>query len=171
MIQKHQNILIQGWMLDYIDGMSAEDGKKYLHCLIESAAAGEVITDNPLWKYWLEKSLSSIEETRAKYYAKAKKNGEKGKEFGIQGKEYGIQGKEYGKLGGRPRKGESPEEYVIRKKGDCEQTQAFKEIKQDQELIEKIKTNSVSTETIEELSKKYSKDTVIDVMRWIKEKN
>ena len=157
MIQKHQNILIQGWMLDYIDGMSAEDGKKYLHCLIESAAAGEVITDNPLWKYWLEKSLSAIEETRAKYYAKAKKNGEKGKEFG--------------NLGGRPRKGESPEEYVMRKKGDCEWTQAFKKIKQDQELIEKIKTNSVSTETIEELSKEYSKDTVIDVMRWIKEKN
>ena len=157
MIQKHQNILIQGWMLDYIEGMSAEDGKKYLHCLIESAAAGEVITDNPLWKYWLEKSLSAIEETRAKYYAKAKKNGEKGREFG--------------NLGGRPRKGESPEEYVMRKKGDCEWTQAFKEIKQDQELIEKIKTNSVSTETIEELSKKYSKDTVIDVMRWIKEKN
>ena len=157
MIQKHQNILIQGWMLDYIEGMSAEDGKKYLHCLIESAAAGEVITDNPLWKYWLEKSLSAIEETRAKYYAKAKKNGEKGKEFG--------------KLGGRPRKGESPEDYIIRKKGDCEWTQAFKEIKQDQELIEKIKTNSVSTETIEELSKEYSKDTVIDVMRWIKEKN
>lgn len=171
MIQKHQNILIQGWMLDYIDGMSAEDGKKYLHCLIESAAAGEVITDNPLWEYWLEKSLSAIEETRAKYYAKAKKNGEKGKEFGIQGKEYGIQGKEYGKFGGRPRKGESPEEYVIRKKGDCEWTRAFKKIKQDQELIEKIKTNSVSIETIEELSKEYSKDTIIDVMRWIKEKN
>ena len=144
-------------MLDYIDGMSAEDGKKYLHCLIESAAAGEVITDNPLWEYWLEKSLSAIEETRAKYYAKAKKNGEKGKEFG--------------QLGGRPRKGESPEDYIIRKKGDCEWTQAFKKIKQDQELIEKIKTNSVSTETIEELSKEYSKDTVIDVMRWIKEKN
>ena len=53
-------------MLDYIDGMSAEDGKKYLHCLIESAAAGEVITDNPLWEYWLEKSLSAIEETRNK---------------------------------------------------------------------------------------------------------
>ena len=84
-------------------------------------------------------------------------NGEKGKEFGIQG--------------GRPRKGESPEDYIIRKKGDCEWTRAFKEIKQDQELIEKIKTNSVITETIEELSKEYSKDTIIDVMRWIKEKN
>ena len=164
MKEMYKNILIQGWMLDYIDGMSVEDGKKYLLCLIESAAAGEVITDNPLWEYWLEKSLSAIEETRAKYYAKAKKNGEKGKDFGIQGKEHG-------KEGGRPRKGESPEDYIIRKKGDCEWTRAFKEIKQDQELIEKIKTNSVSTETIEELSKKYSKDTVLDVMRWIKEKN
>ena len=96
-------------MLDYIEGMSAEDGKKYLHCLIESAAAGEVITDNPLWKYWLEKSLSAIEETGAKYYAKAKKNGEKGKE-------YGILGKKYGKLGGRPRKGETKEQYKERKR-------------------------------------------------------
>lgn len=106
MKEMYKNILIQGWMLDYIDGMSAEDGKKYLHCLIESAAAGEVITDNPLWEYWLEKSLSAIEETRAKYYAKAKKNGEKGKE--------------YGKLGGRPRKGETKEQYKERKRLEYE---------------------------------------------------
>ena len=165
------NILLQGWMFDPLDFMEKEEQDEYKLALIDSALTGEVQTDNPKWIRFIEKALSSIEETRAKYYAKAKKNGEKGKEFGIQGKEYGIQGKEYGKLGGRPRKGESPEEYVIRKKGDCEWTQAFKKIKQDQELIEKIKTNSVSTETIEELSKKYSKDTVIDVMRWIKEKN
>ena len=165
------NILLQGWMFDPLDFMEKEEQDEYKLALIDSALTGEVQTDNPKWIRFIEKVLSSIEETRAKYYAKAKKNGEKGKEFGIQGKEYGIQGKEYGKLGGRPRKGESPEEYVIRKKGDCEWTQAFKKIKQDQELIEKIKTNSVSTETIEELSKKYSKDTVIDVMRWIKEKN
>lgn len=157
MIQKHQNILIQGWMLDYIDGMSAEDGKKYLHCLIESAAAGEVITDNPLWEYWLEKSLSAIEETRAKYYAKAKKNGEKGKEFG--------------QLGGRPRKGESAEDYIIRKKGeDSQWTLLFNEVKQDKELIMQIKNGSMPKETFNELSEKYSKETLIDVLRWIKEK-
>lgn len=157
MIQKHQNILIQGWMLDYIDGMSAEDGKKYLHCLIESAAAGEVITDNPLWEYWLEKSLSAIEETRAKYYAKAKKNGEKGKEFG--------------QLGGRPRKGESPEDYIIRKKGeDSQWTLLFNEVKQDKELIMQIKNGSMPKEIFDELSEKYSKETLIDVLRWIKEK-
>lgn len=157
MIQKHQNILIQGWMLDYIDGMSAEDGKKYLHCLIESAAAGEVITDNPLWEYWLEKSLSAIEETRAKYYAKAKKNGEKGKEFG--------------QLGGRPRKGESAEDYIIRKKGeDSQWVKIFNEVKQDEGLIKQIKNGLISKEILNELSEKYSKETLIDVLKWIKEK-
>ena len=108
MKEKYKNILFQAWMFECLDSMSAEDGKKYLHCLIESAVAGKAISDNPKWIRFIEKALSSIEETRAKYYAKAKKNGEKGKEFGIQGKEYG-------KLGGRPRKGESPEEYAKRK--------------------------------------------------------
>lgn len=164
MEQKYKNILLQGWMLDCLEFMEKEEQDKYIVSLIRSAVAGEVLTDNKKWEYSIAKALSSIQETRTKYYEKSQKNGMKGKEFGIQGKEFG-------KLGGRPRKGESPEEYVMRKKGDCEWTQAFKEIKQDQELIEKIKTNSVSTETIEELSKKYSKDTVIDVMRWIKEKN
>lgn len=74
MKEMYKNILIQGWMLDYIEGMSAEDGKKYLHCLIESAVAGEVITNNPLWKYWLEKSLSAIEETRNNYYQRQVRN-------------------------------------------------------------------------------------------------
>ena len=151
-------------MLDPLEVMEKDEQDKYKLALIDTAITGKVQTDNPKWKRLLEKALSSIEETRTKYYEKSQKNGMKGKEFGIQGKEYG-------KLGGRPRKGESAEDYIIRKKGDCEWTQAFKKIKQDQELIEKIKTNSVSTETIEELSKEYSKDTVIDVMRWIKEKN
>ena len=144
-------------MFDPLELMNKEERKDYINSLVESALADKVITNNPQWKRLIAKALSAIKESRAKFDEKSKKNGEKGKEFG--------------KLGGRPRKGESPEDYIIRKKGDCEWTQAFKEIKQDQELIEKIKTNSVSTETIEELSKKYSKDTVIDVMRWIKEKN
>lgn len=153
----YKNFLLQGWMFDPLELMNKEERKDYINSLVESALAGKVITDNPQWKRLIAKALSAIKETRAKFDEKSKKNGMKGKEFGI--------------LGGRPRKGESPEEYVMRKKGDCEWTQAFKEIKQDQELIEKIKTNSVSTETIEELSKEYSKDIVIDVMRWIKEKN
>ena len=165
MIQKHQNILIQGWMLDYIDGMSAEDGKKYLHCLIESAAAGEVITDNPLWEYWLEKSLSAIEETRAKYYAKAKKNGEKGKE--------------YGKLGGRPRKGETKEQYKERKrleneslvseeKGeDSKWTKMLNEIKQDKELIRQIKDTTLPKEVMNDFAERYGAETASDVLDWV----
>lgn len=153
----YKNFLLQGWMFDPLELMNKEERKDYINSLVESALAGKVITDNPQWKRLIAKALSAIKETRAKFDEKSKKNGEKGKEFG--------------KLGGRPRKGESMDDYIIRKKGDCEWTQAFKKIKQDQELIEKIKTNSVSTETIEELSKEYSKDTVIDVMRWIKEKN
>ena len=164
MEEKYKNILLQGWMFDCLEFMDKEEQDKYIVALIRSAIDGKVLTDNKKWEYSIEKALNSIEKTREAYYQKATK-------IGMKGKEYGIQGKEYGKLGGRPRKGESAEDYIIRKKGDCEWTQAFKKIKQDQELIEKIKTNSVSTETIEELSKKYSKDTVIDVMRWIKEKN
>ena len=168
MIQKHQNILIQGWMLDYIDGMSAEDGKKYLHCLIESAAAGEVITDNPLWEYWIEKSLSAIEETRAKYYAKAKKNGEKGKE--------------YGKLGGRPRKGETKEEYNERKRleneslisektgEDSKWTKMLNEIKENKDLIAQIKSQTVPDEIFYDFVERYGQETVLSVFRWIMEK-
>ena len=155
MKEMYKNILIQGWMLDYIDEMSAEDGKKYLHCLIESAAAGEVITDNPLWEYWLEKSLSAIEETRAKYYAKAKKNGEKGKEFG--------------QLGGRPRKGESAEDYIIRKKGeDSQWVKMFNEIKQDKELIRQIKDTTLPKEVMNDFAERYGAETASAVLDWVR---
>ena len=95
-------------MLDCLEFMEKEEQDKYIVSLIRSAIAGEVLTDNKKWEYSIAKSLSSIEETRTKYYEKSKKNGMKGKEFGIQGKEYG-------KLGGRPRKGETKEEYNERK--------------------------------------------------------
>lgn len=88
--------------MDFMDNEEEQD--KYFAALIRSALAGKVLTDNEKWVRFIEKALSSIEETRDKYYEKSKKNGMKGKEYGIQGKEYGIQGKEYGKLGGRPRK-------------------------------------------------------------------
>lgn len=100
----YDNMLLQGWMFDPLELMNKEERKDYINSLVESALAGKVITDNPQWKRLIAKALSSIKETKAKYYEKSKKNGMKGKEYGIQGKEYGIQGKEYGKLGGRPRK-------------------------------------------------------------------
>lgn len=112
---KYKNILLQGWMFDCLDLMDKEEQDKYFAALLRSALAGKVLTDNDKWTYLLEKALSSIEETRETYYQKATKIGMQGKEYGIQGKEYGVQGKEFGKLGGRPRKGESPEEYAKRK--------------------------------------------------------
>ena len=183
-------ILIKPIVKKYYDKLKTNEQRlEFLENLVFRGMDGqEPQIEDEMVELALMPCLDSIRECRENYNRRQAKNAEygiqgkehgiegkdygiQGKEHGIEGKEYGIQGKEFGKLGGRPRKGESPEEYVIRKKGDCEWTQAFKKIKQDQELIEKIKTNSVSTETIEELSKKYSKDTVIDVMRWIKEKN
>ena len=71
---KYKNMLIQGWMLDPLELMNKEDGKKYLHCLIESAVAGKVITDNPQWKRFIAKALSAIEETRDKYNQRQVRN-------------------------------------------------------------------------------------------------
>lgn len=127
---KYKNILLQGWMFYPLEFIEKEEQDEYKLALIDSALTGEVQTDNPKWILFIEKALSSIKETRAKYYAKAKKNGVQGKEYGIQGKEYGIKGKEYGilgkeygilgkkygKLGGRPRKGETKEQYKERKR-------------------------------------------------------
>ena len=150
-------------MLDPLEVMEKDEQDKYKLALIDTAIAGKVQTDNPKWKRLLEKALSSIQETRTKYYEKSQKNGMKGKEFGIQGKEFG-------KLGGRPRKGESIEDYTIRKKGeDSQWAMLFNEIKQDKELIRQIKNGSMSKEIFNELSEKYSKETLIDVLRWIKE--
>ena len=103
------NFLIQGWMLDPLEVMEKDEQDEYKLALINTAIAGKVQTDNPKWKRLLEKALSSIQETRTKYYEKSQKNGMKGKEFGIQGKEFG-------KLGGRPRKGETKDEYNERKR-------------------------------------------------------
>lgn len=158
------NILLQGWMLDPLEVMEKDEQDKYKLALIDTAIAGKVQTDNPKWKRLLEKALSAIEETRAKYYEKSQKNG-------MKGKEYGIQGKEFGKLGGRPRKGESAEDYIIRKKGeDSQWVKMFNEVKQDEELIKQIKNGSMPKEIFNELSEKYSKETLIDVLKWIKEK-
>lgn len=71
---KYKNILIQGWMLDFLDLMEKEEQDKYIVSLIRSALAGKVQTDNPKWKRLLEKALSAIEETRDKYNQRQVKN-------------------------------------------------------------------------------------------------
>ena len=71
---KYKNILIQGWMLDFLDLMEKEEQDKYIVSLIRSALAGKVQTDNPKWKRLLEKALSAIEETRDKYNQRQVRN-------------------------------------------------------------------------------------------------
>ena len=171
------NILLQGWMFDPLEFMEKEEQDKYKLALIDSALTGEVQTDNPKWIRFIEKALSSIEETRAKYYAKAKKNGEKGKEYGIQGKEYGVKGGEFGKLGGRPRKGETKEQYAERKKEENaeweKQQELYKMIAAEQGLFDFIKV--VSQNQLQELasayiSKGYTKTQVSKVFEYIRGK-
>ena len=122
--------------------------------------------------------LADIQECRNNYIEKCKKNAE----YGIQGKEYGIQGKDYGKLGGRPRKGETKEEYNERKrleneslvseeKGeDSQWTKMLNEIKQDKEIIRQIKDATLSDEIINDFAKRYGAETALSVIKWILEK-
>ena len=129
--------------------------------------------------------LDSIRECRDNYNRRQAKNAEYGilgKEYGIKGKEYGILGKEYGKLGGRPRKGETKEEYNERKrleneslvseeKGeDSKWTKMLNEIKQDKELIRQIKDTTLSEKIAKDFAKRYGVETTLSVFRWILEK-
>lgn len=175
MEEKYKNILLQGWMFDCLEFMDKEEQDKYIVALIRSAIDGKVLTDNKKWEYSIEKALNSIEKTREAYYQKAAK-------IGMKGKEYGIQGKEFGKLGGRPRKGETKEQYMERKrleneslvseeKGeDSKWTKMLNEIKQDKELIRQIKDATLSEEIINDFAKRYGVETALSVFKWILEK-
>lgn len=81
---------------------------KYAFCRTE-----EVETNNEIAELIVKQTIASLNASDERY-AQAVINGDKGKEFGILGKEYG-------KLGGRPRKGETREEYWERKRRECEQ--------------------------------------------------
>lgn len=80
---------------------------KYAFCRTE-----EVETDNEIAELIVKQTIASLNASDERY-AKAVINGDKGKE-------YGVLGKEYGKLGGRPRKGETREEYWERKRREQE---------------------------------------------------
>lgn len=113
------------------------------------------------------------------YGAQGKEYGIQGKEYGAQGKEYGIQGKEFGKLGGRPRKGETKEEYNERKRleneslisekmgEDSQWTKMFNEIKQDKELIRQIKDTTLPKEVMNDFAKRYGAETASAVLDWV----
>lgn len=74
MKEKYKNILLQGWMFDFLDLMDKEEQDKYIVALIRSALAGKVMTDNEKWVRFIEKALSSIEETRDNYYQRQARN-------------------------------------------------------------------------------------------------
>ena len=161
MEEKYKNILLQGWMFDCLEFMDKDEQDKYIVALIRSAIDGKVLTDNKKWEYSIEKALNSIEKTREAYYQKATK-------IGMKGKEYGIQGKEYGKLGGRPRKGESAEDYIIRKKGeDSQWVKMFNELKQDKELIRQIKDTTLPKEVMNDFAERYGAETASAVLDWV----
>ena len=60
--------------MDFMDNEEEQD--KYLVALIRSALAGKVLTDNEKWVRFIEKALSSIEETRDSYNQRQARNAE-----------------------------------------------------------------------------------------------
>lgn len=117
--------------------------------------------------------LGGIQKRRNNYIEKCKKNAE----YGIQGKEFGIQGKEFGKLGGRPRKGETKEQYVERKKKENaeweKQQELYKMITAEQGLfnfIKDVSQNRLQELASEYISKGYTKPQVSKVFEYIRGK-
>lgn len=82
---------------------------RYAFCMTE-----DVETDNEIAEIIVRQNIESLNAADERF-ANAVKNGNKGKD-------YGVMGKEYGKLGGRPRKGETREEYWERKRKESEET-------------------------------------------------
>lgn len=118
--------------------------------------------------------LGGIEKRRNNYIEKCKNNAK----YGIQGKEYGIQGKEFGKLGGRPRKGETKEQYVERKKEENAEWEKQQEIcsmiKTEQGLVDFIKCapqNQLQELIVEYVSMGYTKSQVNKAFEYIRSKN
>ena len=118
--------------------------------------------------------LGGIQKRRNNYIEKCKKNAE----YGIQGKEYGIQGKEFGKLGGRPRKGETKDQYAERKKEENAEWEKQQEIcdmiTSEQGLVDFLKCASQKEyqELINEyVSKGYTKSQVNKAFEYIRSKN
>lgn len=145
---------------------------RLLKLILNCSFLGEEINDEDGMVRLAAKSiLFDIEQCRNNYIEKCKNNAK-----------YGIQGKEYGKLGGRPRKGETKEEYNERKrleneslvseeKGeDSKWTKMFNEIKENKDLIAQIKNQTIPDEIFYDLVERYGEKTVLSVIRWIFEK-
>ena len=111
--------------------------------------------------------LLDIEQCRNNYIEKCKNNAK-----------YGIQGKEFGKLGGRPRKAETKEQYAERKKEENAEWEKEQEIcsmiKTEQDLVDFIKCtpqNQLQKLMDEYVSKGYTKSQVNKAFEYIRSKN
>ena len=143
--------------------------------IFRSAFLGEEINDEDGMVRLAAKSiLLDIEQCRNNYIEKCKNNAK----YGIQGKEYGIQGKEYGRMGGRPRKGETKEQYAERKKEENAEWEKQQEIcsmiKTEQDLVDFIKCapqNQLQELASEYVSKGYTKSQVNKAFEYIRSKN
>ena len=140
---------------------------RLLKLILNCSFLGEEINDEDGMVRLAAKSiLFDIEQCRNNYIEKCKNNAK-----------YGIQGKEYGKLGGRPRKGETKEEYNERKrleneslvseeKGeDSKWTKMFNEIKENKDLIAQIKSQTVPDEIFYDFIERYGEKTALGVVR------
>ena len=145
---------------------------RLLKLILNCSFLGEEINDEDGMVRLAAKSiLFDIEQCRNNYIEKCKNNAK-----------YGIQGKEYGKLGGRPRKGETKEEYNERKRleneslisekmgEDSKWTKMFNEIKENKDLIAQIKSQTVPDEIFYDFIERYGEKTALGVVRWILEK-
>lgn len=129
---------------------------------------GEELNEEDMGVKMTAKSiLLDIEQCRNNYIEKCKKNAE-----------YGIQGKEFGKLGGRPRKGETKEQYAERKKEENAEWEKQQEIcgmiTSEQGLVDFLKCASQKEyqELINEyVSKGYTKSQVNKAFEYIRSKN
>lgn len=148
---------------------------RLLKLILNCSFLGEEINDEDMAVRMTAKSiLLDIEQCRNNYIEKCKNNAK----YGIQGKEYGIQGKKYGKLGGRPRKGETKEQYAERKKEENAEWEKQQElcsmITAEQGLsafIKAIPQNQLQELMNEYVSKGYTKSQVIKAFEYIKSKN
>ena len=113
-MEEMKPILIKPMVLEYYNMLITDEQRQdFFKELVMCGLGGtEPTTEDPLLKIALKPCLDSIRECRDNYKQRCEKNAK----YGILGKEYGILGKKYGKLGGRPRKGETKEQYKERKR-------------------------------------------------------
>ena len=166
-------ILIKPIVKKYYDKLKTNEQRlEFLENLVFRGMDGqEPQIEDEMVELALMPCLDSIRECRENYNRRQAKNAE-----------YGILGKEYGKLGGRPRKGETKEEYNERKrleneslvseeKGkDSKWTKMFNEIKENKDLIAQINSQTVPDEILYDFIVRYGQETVLSVFRWIMEK-